>query len=79
MHHTHSVSSVLCFISINVNMVTRVIFPSVLFREPKGLPSMDPDGKVPKDLCEKYGELIMGADGFAQASTRHTINGYQQP
>ena len=27
---------------------------------------MGPNGKVPKDLSETHGELIMAADGFAQ-------------
>lgn len=31
-----------------------------------GLPTMDADGKVPKDLGKKYGKMILEADGFAQ-------------
>ncbi len=35
-------------------------------KDAKGLPSLDAEGKAPKDLASKYGEMIMGADGFAQ-------------
>ena len=31
-----------------------------------GLPSMEADGKIPKDLGIKYGRMIIEADGFAQ-------------
>jgi hypothetical protein len=31
-----------------------------------GLPTMDADGKIPKDLGKKYGKMILEADGFAQ-------------
>jgi hypothetical protein len=31
-----------------------------------GLPTMDADGKIPKDLGKKYGKMILDADGFAQ-------------
>jgi hypothetical protein len=30
------------------------------------LPTMDADGKIPKDLGKKYGKMILEADGFAQ-------------
>jgi hypothetical protein len=30
------------------------------------LPTMDADGKIPKDLGKKYGKMILDADGFAQ-------------
>ena len=33
----------------------------------ENLPSMQADGKIPKDLGKKYGKIIMEADGFAQA------------
>jgi H+-transporting ATPase len=36
-----------------------------------GLPSMDKDGKIPKDLGEKYGKMILEADGFAQVYPEH--------
>lgn len=32
----------------------------------EGLPKMDAEGKIPKDLGEKYGQMILDADGFAQ-------------
>ena len=35
-----------------------------------GLPTMDADGKIPKDLGEKYGKMIIEADGFAQVSVK---------
>jgi hypothetical protein len=31
-----------------------------------GLPTMDADGKIPKDLAQKYGTMMIEADGFAQ-------------
>lgn len=31
-----------------------------------GLPKFDADGKIPSDLGEKYGRMILEADGFAQ-------------
>jgi H+-transporting ATPase len=37
-------------------------------QEAGGLPSMDADGKIPKDLGKKYGAMIIAADGFAQVS-----------
>lgn len=40
-------------------------------KDPKGLPSMDADGKCPKDLGEKYGKMVMEADGFAQVFPEH--------
>ncbi|GAB4816895.1 hypothetical protein N2152v2_003941 [Parachlorella kessleri] len=36
-----------------------------------GLPKMDADGKIPSDLGEKYGHLILEADGFAQVYPEH--------
>jgi hypothetical protein len=30
------------------------------------LPTMDADGKIPKDLGKNYGKMILDADGFAQ-------------
>lgn len=32
----------------------------------ENLPTMPPDGKIPKDLYKKYGSTILEADGFAQ-------------
>ncbi|KAG2499210.1 hypothetical protein HYH03_002791 [Edaphochlamys debaryana] len=40
-------------------------------QDPKHLPTMDADGKAPKDLGKKYGKLIMDADGFAQVYPEH--------
>lgn len=35
-------------------------------KDAKGLPSMDADGKIPKDLGKNFGQLILEADGFGQ-------------
>ena len=35
------------------------------------LPTMDADGKIPKDLGKKYGKMILEADGFAQVYPEH--------
>ncbi len=32
----------------------------------KGLPGLPADGKVPSDLGQKYGAMILAADGFAE-------------
>jgi H+-transporting ATPase len=37
-------------------------------QEAGGLPCMEADGKIPKDLGKKYGAMIIAADGFAQVS-----------
>lgn len=37
----------------------------------KGLPTMAADGTIPKDLGEKYGQMILEADGFAQVYPEH--------
>ncbi len=39
-------------------------------QDPTGLPTMDADGKAPKDLGKKFGKVIMEADGFAQVCSR---------
>jgi H+-transporting ATPase len=38
-----------------------------------GLPTMDADGKIPKDLGKKYGKMILEADGFAQVGCNIVI------
>lgn len=35
-------------------------------QDASGLPTMEADGKIPKDLGKKYGKMILDADGFAQ-------------
>lgn len=35
-------------------------------QDAQGLPTLDADGNVPKDLGKKYGQMILAADGFAQ-------------
>jgi H+-transporting ATPase len=36
-----------------------------------GLPAMAADGTIPKDLGQKYGKMILEADGFAQVYPEH--------
>lgn len=36
-----------------------------------GLPSMNEDGTVPKDLAKTHGEMIINSDGFAQVFPEH--------
>ncbi|KIY97910.1 H+-transporting ATPase [Monoraphidium neglectum] len=35
------------------------------------LPTMDADGKIPKDLGKNYGKMILESDGFAQVYPEH--------
>lgn len=44
----------------------RVLGMGTNIQDPKSLPTMDAEGKAPKDLGKKYGKIIMEADGFAQ-------------
>ena len=54
----------------------RILGMGTNIQDARGLPSMDADGKCPKDLAEKYGEMIMAADGFAQvcAASAHAAS-----
>jgi hypothetical protein len=45
----------------------RMLGMNTNIKDSKGLPSMGSDGKVPKDLAKNFGQMIMEADGFAQA------------
>ncbi|GIL72639.1 hypothetical protein Vretimale_4385 [Volvox reticuliferus] len=49
----------------------RVLGMGTNIQDPKSLPSMDADGKAPKDLGRKYGKVILEADGFAQVYPEH--------
>lgn len=40
-------------------------------QDASGLPTMEADGKIPKDLGKKYGKMILEADGFAQVGGMH--------
>jgi hypothetical protein len=40
-------------------------------QDASGLPTMEADGKIPKDLGKKYGKMILEADGFAQVGGVH--------
>lgn len=44
----------------------RMLGMSTNIKDAKGLPSMDADGKIPKDLGKNFGEIILDADGFGQ-------------
>ncbi len=37
------------------------------------LPSFDASEGIPKDLAEKYGDMILEADGFAQVFPEHKV------
>ena len=37
----------------------------------KGLPLLGENSKVPEDLAEKYGNMVLGADGFAETFPEH--------
>mmetsp|Transcript_34189 Transcript_34189/g.75828 ORF Transcript_34189/g.75828 Transcript_34189/m.75828 type:complete len:1030 (+) Transcript_34189:195-3284(+) len=49
----------------------RMLGMGTQIRDAKGLPSMDADGKVPKDLGKNFGAQIVDADGFAQVYPEH--------
>ncbi len=49
----------------------RTLGMGTVIQDAAGLPSLDADGKIPKDLGKKYGKMILDADGFAQVSTGH--------
>ncbi|GLC35934.1 hypothetical protein PLESTB_000520900 [Pleodorina starrii] len=49
----------------------RVLGMGTNIQDPKSLPTMDAEGKAPKDLGKKYGKVIMEADGFAQVYPEH--------
>lgn len=44
----------------------RTLGLGVNIQDAAGLPNLDADGKVPKDLGKRYGKMILEADGFAQ-------------
>ena len=37
----------------------------------EGLPTMGPDGEIPKDLAKTHGAMIIASDGFAQVFPEH--------
>lgn len=49
----------------------RMLGMNTNIKDAKGLPGMDADGKVPKDLGKNFGQMIMEADGFAQVYPEH--------
>ncbi|KAG2499212.1 hypothetical protein HYH03_002792 [Edaphochlamys debaryana] len=50
---------------------SRVLGLGTNIQEPSHLPTVDAEGKPPKDLGVKYGKIIMEADGFAQVYPEH--------
>ena len=44
----------------------RLLGMNTNIKDAKGLPNMDADGKIPKDLGKNFGQMIMEADGFGQ-------------
>ena len=51
--------------------MSRILGLGTDIQDASGLPSLDADGKVPKDLGAKYGRMILEADGFAQVYPEH--------
>ncbi len=51
--------------------MSRILGLGTNISDAAGLPTMDADGKIPKDLGEKYGKMILEADGFAQVYPEH--------
>ncbi|GFR41408.1 hypothetical protein Agub_g2091 [Astrephomene gubernaculifera] len=49
----------------------RVLGLGTNIQEPSHLPTIDAEGKAPKDLGKNYGKVIMEADGFAQVFPDH--------
>ncbi|KAG2442954.1 hypothetical protein HXX76_003029 [Chlamydomonas incerta] len=49
----------------------RVLGLGTNIEDPTHLPTVDADGKPPKDLGQRYGRIIMEADGFAQVFPEH--------
>lgn len=51
--------------------MSRILGLGTNIPDASGLPTMDAEGKIPKDLGEKYGRMIIEADGFAQVYPEH--------
>lgn len=51
--------------------MSRILGLGTNISDATGLPSMEADGNIPSDLGEKYGQMIIQADGFAQVYPEH--------
>lgn len=51
--------------------MSRILGLGTSIPDAAGLPAMAADGTIPKDLGEKYGKMILEADGFAQVYPEH--------
>jgi H+-transporting ATPase len=51
--------------------MSRILGLGLNISSAEGLPTMDADGKIPKDLGKNYGKMILEADGFAQVYPEH--------
>jgi len=51
--------------------MSRILGLGTDVKDASGLPELDENGKPPPDLKEKYGRMILDADGFAQVFPEH--------
>lgn len=51
--------------------MSRILGLGTEIPDASGLPELDENGKAPPDLKEKYGRMILEADGFAQVFPEH--------
>lgn len=51
--------------------MSRILGLGVNIPDAAGLPELDENGKAPPDLKDKYGQMILSADGFAQVYPEH--------
>ena len=51
--------------------MSRILGLGVNIPDAAGLPELDENGKAPADLKDKYGQMILAADGFAQVFPEH--------
>ena len=54
--------------------MSRILGLGLSIPDASGLPKLDEDGKIPKDL-HKYTRMIVEADGFAQVYPEHKVRG----
>ena len=57
--------------SSTFSQTARVLGMGTNISTTEGLPSMGPDGEIPKDLAKTHGEMIIASDGFAQVFPEH--------
>lgn len=51
--------------------MSRILGLGTSIPDAAGLPELDENGKAPSDLKDKYGQMILDADGFAQVFPEH--------